>query len=131
MNFEYYRRKVDCLKFKFSLLIPLSPLATARNWVQVICNGGVATQMMMFYFLDAGCRELPIDYEQQYAASWWTINAVTAIACCSGDTFASELGPVLPLSQPYLITSFRRVPKGNTPVSLSFLLVVCLLGPNL
>lgn len=87
-------------------------LASARNWVQVLCNGGVATQLAMFYYLDVGCTETPIDFERFYAASWWSIGVLSALACCSGDTFASELGTVLPFGQPFLITTLQKVPKG-------------------
>lgn len=35
-----------------------------------------------------------------------------AFACSNGDTWASELGSVLG-GQPFLITTFKQVPKGT------------------
>lgn len=34
-------------------------------------------------------------------------------ACCNGDTWASELGTVFSNSDPYLVTTFEKVPKGT------------------
>lgn len=82
--------------------------------MQVLSNGGVATIFTLFYCLEDGCVETPIDFVKSYSASWWSVSVLGAISCSCGDTLASELGPVLPFSQPYLVTSFQRVPKGIT-----------------
>lgn len=42
-----------------------------------------------------------------------------ALACCNGDTWASELGSVLSFGDPVLITNLHPVPKGNVNSYLS------------
>ncbi|KAI5745396.1 hypothetical protein M8J76_010698 [Diaphorina citri] len=95
-----------------------------RNWVQVLCNGGMATQLAVFYILDAGCGEKPVDFVQDYRSSWLALGILGAFSCCNGDTWASEIGTVMGSGQPYLITSLKKVPRGtNGGVSLVGLLV--------
>ncbi|KAM3965230.1 transmembrane protein 19 [Aphomia sociella] len=90
-----------------------------RNWIQVLCNGGMATQLGLLYLLDCGASERPIDFIKDYRASWLSMGVLGVFASCNGDTWASELGTVITNSEPYLITSWKRVPKGtNGGVSL-------------
>ncbi|XP_075220173.1 transmembrane protein 19 isoform X2 [Lycorma delicatula] len=51
-----------------------------------------------------------------------------AFACSNGDTWASELGTVIGSSQPFLITSWKRVPKGTNGGVSFFGLLFSLLG---
>ncbi|XP_031829128.1 transmembrane protein 19 isoform X2 [Nomia melanderi] len=82
-----------------------------RNWIQVLCNGGMATQLALIYLLDVGCGERPIDFDKNYRSSWLSIGILGAFACCNGDTWASEIGTVVGTSDPFLITSRKRVPR--------------------
>ena len=33
----------------------------SRNWAQVLCNGGVATELALIYLLDVGSADLPVN----------------------------------------------------------------------
>ena len=82
-----------------------------RNWLQVLCNGGMALELSLLYLLDIGSADLPVDFRHNYRASWLGMAVLGAIACCNGDTWASELGSVIAKSDPFLITTFEKVPK--------------------
>lgn len=100
-----------------------------RNWIQVLCNGGMASQLALMYLLDVGCGEHPIDFDKHYRSSWLSIGILGAFACCNGDTWASEIGTVIGDADPFLITTGKRVPKGtNGGVSWIGLLVSVLGG---
>lgn len=100
-----------------------------RTWIQVICNGGIAAQIGMIYAFDVGLKEVPVNFMNNYNASWLSMSVLGALACSCGDTFASELGPVLCCSQPRLITTFKKVEKGtNGGVSVAGLVASALGG---
>lgn len=63
--------------------------------------------------MQVGPGEIPIDFGKQYSASWMCLSLLGAIACSTGDTWASEVGPVLSQSQPRLITTWKEVPAGE------------------
>ncbi|MGH0136442.1 UNVERIFIED_CONTAM: hypothetical protein FKN15_049911 [Acipenser sinensis] len=93
-----------------------------RNWVQVFCNGGVPTELALLYMIETGPGEIPVDFGKQYSATWMCLSLLGALACSAGDTWASEIAPVLSQSSPRLITTWREVPVGTnggvTPVGL-------------
>lgn len=112
-----------------------------RNWIQVLCNGGMATQLALLYLLDVGHAEQPIDFDKYYRSSWLSVGILGtfiscdcnefidltsktnlpnydanydlgAFACCYGDTWASEIGTVIGSKDSFLITTLKRVPRG-------------------
>eukprot|EP00092_Neocalanus_flemingeri_P003005 GFUD01003214.1.p1 GENE.GFUD01003214.1~~GFUD01003214.1.p1 ORF type:complete len:333 (+),score=66.80 GFUD01003214.1:86-1084(+) len=93
-----------------------------KNWLQVLCNGGIAFELCLLYLLDIGSADLPVDFRHQYRASWLGMAVLGAISCCNGDTWAKEFGTVLATADPFLITTFQKVPKGTnggvTPVGI-------------
>merc|ERR1739845_78023 len=99
-----------------------------RNWLQVLCNGGMATELSLLYLLDIGSADLPVDFRHQYRASWLGVAVLGAGACCNGDTWASELGSVLAKTDPFLVTTWQRVPKGTNGAVTGVGLVSSLLG---
>ncbi|XP_071872832.1 transmembrane protein 19 [Bombus fervidus] len=100
-----------------------------RNWIQVLCNGGMAMQLGLLYLLDVGSAEHPIDFDKYYRSSWLSVGILGAFACCNGDTWASELGTVVGTKEPFLITTLKRVPRGtNGGISWAGLLVSILGG---
>jgi uncharacterized membrane protein len=40
-----------------------------RNWMQVLCNGGVGAVLAMIHLIECGVGERPIDFEVHYTAS--------------------------------------------------------------
>lgn len=59
-----------------------------RNWIQVLCNAGMGTQLALLYLLDCGSSEQPIDFYKQYRASWLGIGIMSKYFEC----FPIELG---------------------------------------
>lgn len=87
--------------------------SSRRNWLQVICNGGVAFQFSLIYMIERGiAEEIPINFKRDYHASWFATSVLASIACCNGDTWASELGLIFSKSDPVLITTLQKVPRG-------------------
>ncbi|XP_054656605.1 transmembrane protein 19 [Dunckerocampus dactyliophorus] len=99
-----------------------------RNWVQVFCNGGVPTELALLYMIEVGPGEIPIDFGRQYTASWMCLSLLGALASSTGDTWASEVGPVLSQSRPRLITTWQEVPAGTNGGVTNVGLVASFLG---
>lgn len=99
-----------------------------RNWVQVFCNGAVPTELALLYMIESGPGEMPVDFSKQPTASWMCLSLLAALACSAGDTWASEVGPVLSKSSPRLITTWEKVPVGTNGGVTVVGLVSSLLG---
>ncbi|KAK0175140.1 hypothetical protein PV327_008917 [Microctonus hyperodae] len=99
-----------------------------RNWVQVLCNGGMALQLALLHLLDVGCGERPIDFVKDYRSSWLSIGILGAFSCCNGDTWASELGTTLGNGDPFLITTRKKVLRGTNGGVSWIGLIMSLLG---
>lgn len=76
-NSKKYVMSTLIYKVKFTLYYFI--LGGQRTWVQVLCNGGMATQLAFLYLLDVGASERPIDFLQDYRASWLTIGVLGKI----------------------------------------------------
>uniref|UniRef100_A0A6G1R461 Transmembrane protein 19 n=1 Tax=Hypotaenidia okinawae TaxID=2861861 RepID=A0A6G1R461_9GRUI len=99
-----------------------------RNWVQVVCNGGVPTELAILYMIENGPGEIPIDFSKEYTASWMCLSLLGALACSAGDTWASEIGSVMSKSNPRLITTWEEVPVGTNGAITLVGLLSSLLG---
>ena len=86
-----------------------------RNWVQVVCNGGVASVGALFYLSMVGMKECPLRYlpgGMLDTPSQLSLAILAALSCSCGDTWASEVGSVIG-GKPRLITSWKPVPRGT------------------
>lgn len=136
-------REVRQLDFWINSMRAICVAGGQRNWIQVFCNGGVPSELALLYMIEViswpraehnqhtwpiesrwfscwqvGPGEIPIDFGKQYSASWMCLALLGALACSSGDTWASEVGPVLSQSQPRLITTWKEVPAGESAPTL-------------
>ena len=91
-----------------------------RNWVQVLCNGGVGLEICLLFIMKVGIAiDNPLDFSRFNSATYFGYAYLGAMACCNGDTWSSELGSVLSKTDPYLILNGKQVPRGtNGGVSL-------------
>ncbi|KAJ0266425.1 hypothetical protein HA466_0004380 [Hirschfeldia incana] len=83
-----------------------------RNWIQVLCNGGIASVLVVIASTLTGWQDKCLDSKQSEIVTALIGGVIGHYACCNGDTWSSELG-VLSDAQPRLITTLKPVKKGT------------------
>ena len=64
-----------------------------RDWTQVLCNGGVAFQIALFYVVQVGIGlDAPLDFARFHASTYLQCAYLGALACCNGELFLYNTG---------------------------------------
>ena len=92
-----------------------------RNWLQVLCNGGMALELSLLYLLDLGSADLPVDFRwvsniQTFCSAAVSLSAdITTAAVCwawrcweRSPAAMATPGPASS-ADPFLITIFHTV----------------------
>ena len=85
-----------------------------RNWIQVLCNGGIASLCALMYLYNSGVGEKPINLKglAMDAATIYSLGYLSSLSCSCGDTWASEVGSAIG-GTPRLITTLKSVARGT------------------
>lgn len=78
----------------------------------MLANSATGTVACILYLMFVGLEQYKVDFGSAKNASILICILLGQYACCNGDTWASELG-ILSSSDPILITTLKRVPKGT------------------
>lgn len=83
-----------------------------RNWIQVLCNSGIATVLVLIAWKLTGLQDMCLDSKESQVMTCLIGGIIGHYSCCNGDTWSSELG-ILSDDQPRLITTFKTVKRGT------------------
>jgi hypothetical protein len=67
--------------YGFTHNVSLIRIGGQRTWIQVLSNGGMATQLAVLYILDSGCGERPINFLRDYRSSWLSLGVLGKFRC--------------------------------------------------
>jgi uncharacterized protein (TIGR00297 family) len=84
-----------------------------RDWLQVFANGGIAAVCGLIYYVTND--------------KIWVMAFLTSLACATGDTWSSEIGP-LSKTRPISVKSFRYVSAGTSGAISALGTVSAMLG---
>lgn len=83
-----------------------------RNWLQVLSNAGIASLLVILFWVMSGSEDKCLDSTESKFATALIGSIIGHYSCSNGDTWSSELG-ILSDAQPRLITTFKPVRRGT------------------
>ncbi|KAL8149262.1 protein PGR [Apium graveolens] len=83
-----------------------------RNWLQVLSNAGIASLLVILFWIMSGSEDKCLDSTESQFATALIGSIIGHYSCSNGDTWSSELG-ILSDAQPRLITTFKPVRRGT------------------
>ncbi|KAF7838625.1 protein PGR [Senna tora] len=83
-----------------------------RNWIQVLCNSGISTVLVITVWKLTEGRDKCLNSKDSTLITSLIGGVIGHYSCCNGDTWSSELG-ILSDDQPRLITTFKPVRRGT------------------
>lgn len=125
MMITFFLTSSYATKFKFNVKCNIDREYSkhgARNWIQVLCNGGIAAHIALVYLIHCGPSDVHLFSDDRFTCKL-IVAVIASISCVFGDTLSSEIGSAVSSGRPRLITTFKCVPRGtNGAVSLTGLL---------